>query len=149
MIFIVSIISIKQTFMDQGYLNNNVSNVCLINVTNIIRDEIIRLYDYHDQDFDVDKYNRIVNNMVNSISLNYDINNEKLALYYASLLYPINNINFYSYGDETTRKILKSNNIHDNNFIELILSVINYKYINNKNNNYDLSGRRSNITRRS
>ena len=82
--------------------------------------------------FDRDQYDRIINNVVNSITIIDDNINmiDKLALYYASLIYPADSFGFYTMGNMNGREILediKFPSVINNKsaFINLIIDNIN------------------------
>ena len=81
-------------------------------LSNNIKKEVIDLYMLNDIDFDVDKYYRIIDMVVHAMMEDNDINMiYKLKIYYAVLLYPTNNLSFYSYNYENARTILEKVNI--------------------------------------
>lgn len=104
----------------------------LYQISNNIYQNVISIHNEHNQNFDIERYDRITYYVVNSLECLEITPVEKLALYYASLLYPLSSLDFYSYG--LTGSILDQIEMLDfieskDDFIALIIDIIEYKYL--------------------
>ncbi len=114
----------------------------LSNIATTMQQKVINLYDTYDTDFNLDRYNRIIDMVTQAIVDNSDISMmDKLKLYYASLLHPTDHINFHGFDYENAREILNElpNFIHNKNcFIEEIIQLIKINISNPSNPDEDL-----------
>ena len=78
----------------------------LSTISNNIKNEVISLYQAHNIDFEINKYDRLIDTTVKYI-INSNISNDGLCLYYAILLYPVNNIYFHNFDYQHIRNILE------------------------------------------
>ena len=93
-----------------------------------IKNMVISIYNKYNIDFDIDKYERIMNIITRAILT--DDNNDmvdRVTLYYAGLLYPLNNVSFHSFDNENIRTILNNNNVPKYIDIEKIINIIRNK----------------------
>lgn len=94
-------------------------------ISNDIKKEVIKLHEYHNIEFDIYKYERIIDIVVRAIMDDDNISMvDKLTIYYASLLYPTNNIRVYSFDYENARSILTSAKIPKYMLIDDIIGNI-------------------------
>jgi len=94
-------------------------------ISNTIKIEVIKLHEYNNVEFNIPRYERIIDMVVRAIMEDDNISIiDKLTIYYASLLYPANNIRFYSFDYENVRAILGKVDIPKNISIDDIIKNI-------------------------
>ena len=117
----------------------------LSSIVTTIKNKVVDLYDTHNTEFNLDRYNRIIDMVTQAIVDNSDISMmDKLKLYYASLLHPTNHINFHGFDYGHAREILNSIElpefIHNKNncFIEEVVYLLDLNISNLSNPDEDL-----------